>query len=462
VALSLVFTLGIAATPALGWANGPATPAGSTNRDGYGTHDYIIDQAMKVVAGRNSGWLDVRVARLTSDDPDTCGCSVPLNHVYREKGQRGGAIHMITESYARAQSYYNKGKAAAAAGDSVGAAAHYRNASKQVGLMAHYYGDILMPWHANYAAVGETVSHENYERIVDSKHRKASDSPAWSSSRRTVSTVTNVRTKALSAAAYSRTYYGELYSLFIKNQTVLTARVSEITGFMLKRAANDLADIIYSIPLGVGNPPPVAKLASSVRWVYPRVNEPYQVVYVTATDTNGRTVEGVAVDVAWPNPSVTGSPTTIRIYTDPIGKSHWTRTVGASPLMVKRTVGLKSTNNGKTATGSTWFMTTPKLGYSTDGFKTTASTYAPKVGQSVTVSSIAKDTAGKPVAGLPVTWTWQYSSGYVTTSGVTNSSGIATSTRAVTSTTQTTKVTVTARVQSGSENRSSTTGFTRQ
>ena len=130
--------------------------------------------------------------------------------------------------------------------------------------------------------------------------------------------------------------------------------------------------------------------------------------------------------------------------------------------MVKRSVRLTSTNNGTTATGSTWFMTTPKLGYSLDGFRTTTSTYAPKVGQSVTVTSTARDTAGNPVAGLPVTWTWQYSSGYVTTLGVTNSSGVATSTMAITSTTETTKVTVVARVQSGSENRSSTTGFTRQ
>jgi len=370
---------------------------------------------------------------------------------------------MITEAYAKAQSYYNQGKAAAAAGDSAGATAHYRNASRQIGVLSHYYGDILMPYHSNYDAVGLTDgSHLNYELLVDKQQRKSSDTPAWSSTRRTVTAVTNVRTKAIAAAAYSRPLFPELHQLFLQKQTVISPRVSEITDLVFTRAANDLADIIYSIPLGVGNPPSVAKIVSRVKWVYPKVNEPYQAVYVTATDTYGKAVEGVAVDVAWPNPNPAGSPTTIRIFTDPTGTNHWTRTVGASPLMVKRTVGLKSTTNGKTATGSTWFMTTPVLGYSLDGFKSSVNNYHPRAGQSVTVTSTVKDTAGRPVAGLPVTWTWKYSSGYVTTRGVTNSLGIATSTRAVTSTTQWTKVYIAAATQSGSQNRNSSTGFTRQ
>ena len=48
----------------------------------------------------------------------------------------------------------------------------------------------------------------------------------------------------------SRKFYPELYRLFHADETVLTPRVMEITGVLLKRASSDLADVLYSIDQG--------------------------------------------------------------------------------------------------------------------------------------------------------------------------------------------------------------------
>jgi hypothetical protein len=447
-----------AVMPAAAWSNGPSVPAGGTNRDGYGTHDWVIDQALKVLDGRAGSWFDARTARLASDDPDTSGLSPGIEHVYREKGQRGGAIHQITEHYAAAVRYYREGAAAKAAGDEATAATRFRWASKRIGMMAHYYADLLQPHHSTYAAVGNDAEHFAYELLVDRSHRRASDRPEWSSPTRSVSKVTNVRSMAISAAAYSRGYYAELHALFGPDWMVLTPRVEDITGLMFRRAAEDLADMIYSIPFGVGNPPPVARLVTSARWSYPRPNEPAQQVYVTATDAAGRPIEGLAVDVGWPSGS--GS-VTVRIYTGPDGKAHSTRGIGTSALMVKRTVTLTATTNAQTRTASTWYRPSPVLATGLAGFRTTNNNPHPEVGEYVTVTSTVRDTAGRPVAGLPVTWTWNYNGTLITYTGVTNASGVASSRRVIGSSTTRTKVTVAARTQSGSQNRNSSTWFQR-
>lgn len=433
-------------------------PSGATNGDGYGTHDWVIDQALKVVNGRANGWLDARVARLTSDDADSSGTSPGLEHVYREQGQRGGAIHRITEHYANAVRYYKLGKAAQDAGDTTTATANFRSASLSVGHISHYYADIMQPHHAAYAAVGNDDEHMAYELAVDRSTKQASDRPEWSSSSRTPKAMTNVRSMAIAAAAYSRSLYPELHQLYGPSHT-FSSRVSEITGLVFKRAANDLANIIYSIPLGAGIAPPVAKLVASVKWVYPKVNEPYQQIIVTATDAAGKPIEGLGVDTIWPLSS--GGTATIRIYTDPTGKNHWTRSIGTSPLMQKRTISVRATTNGVTKTASAWYMPTPVLATGLDGFRTTNNNFRPDPGEWVTVTSTVRDTSGRPVAGIPVTWTWTYTTTSVTTTAVTNSAGIATSKRQVHDYTTRNKVTIYAKLQSGSANRNSTTWFDR-
>ena len=45
-----------------------------------------------------------------------------------------------------------------------------------------------------------------------------------------------------------------LFAQFHADETVISPRVSEITGYVLKRASSDLADILYSLDQGVGDP----------------------------------------------------------------------------------------------------------------------------------------------------------------------------------------------------------------
>ena len=120
------------ATPAAAWAN---------NGDGYSTHDWIVDQAVRVLDGRADGWFDAQIARLSSDDPDTIERPIrdQNDHVYHERGRRGGGVDRIATEFDKASASY-------AAGD-------YDDASYHIGLLAHIYGDLLQPYHTAYAAM---------------------------------------------------------------------------------------------------------------------------------------------------------------------------------------------------------------------------------------------------------------------------------------------------------------------
>ena len=60
-AAALIGAALLAPASALGWAN---------NFDNYGTHDWILDQALKVLDGRVDDWLDHDLALVHTDDPD--------------------------------------------------------------------------------------------------------------------------------------------------------------------------------------------------------------------------------------------------------------------------------------------------------------------------------------------------------------------------------------------------------
>ena len=435
----LAFLLGSAvlvtsASPTVAWNNGGNDP-------GYGTHDWVIDAALKVLDGRVDGWFNAGVARLASDDPDNVGATGENDHVYRDTGIRGGAIHRVAEHYSAAEGHYRAGR--------------YTDASREIGLMSHYLSDIMMPWHSHYDGIG-AAGHLAYEQLVGARQGSASASPEWVSGRRTVSTLTNARTTAIKAAAYSRSFFTELHAEFVKDTTTLNARVRDITKLLMVRTANDLADMIWSISQGKGVPPKVAKLATSVKWPYAKQNEPWQGVYVTATDAAGKPIEGLRVQLTLPIPY--GSTTKVLVWTDQNGWAKWAGGIGTSPYWQKRTVTASATTNGSTVTGTTSFVTSPPWGT----FRTTINEPRPVAGESVTVTSTAIDSSGKPMKGLNVTWTWDYGSTTIKTSALTDSSGVARSSRVVTTSTTFNAVNVTAHAISASSNRKVTVSFQRQ
>lgn len=443
-AAGVVVGLLVSMTPsaAFAWANGPN--AGN----GYGTHDWIIDQAVKVLAGQ-AGWFDAQAARLRSDDPDTIERAADpareIEHVYRESGKRGGAVDRVAELYVDAVEHYQ-------AGD-------YHAASEDIGLLAHFYGDLLNPYHSAAAATGKTSWHAWYEHLVDDQTGRASDRPDWSSTARTVHAISNVRTSAIAAAAYSRKYFRSIHAEMVKTHSRLTSRASQITGYVMKYGAKGLANIIWSVSQGVGLPPPPATLTVRIRYRYVLRGYDFQTVYVSAKDASGHAIEGLAIHVDRPTPGGGVSPVTI--WTDPKGQAHTHWDVGASPYMVRRDVGVRASTGDVTLSRPTWYMASPVLASGSAGFRTGVSDRTPGVGQLVTVSSVARDTKGRPVVGLKVTWTWHLGTMTLVTTGLTDTAGRASSSYAVTSATTTSTVTINAKVQSASCWRTSAATFRR-
>ena len=434
----LTLLAGVTVPAARAWNNGP------DEGNGYSTHDWIIDQALKVFDGSPPAWFDVNLALLASDDPDTQFFAT-YEHVFKERGRGRGAVDRIAE-------YYHQALVAHAAGDDA-------TASVAFGWLAHYYGDILQPYHTKYSAADLNVSHHNYERRVAPRTRNASMSPAWMTTNRTPKAVADIRTTAIAAAAYSRSFFPELYKLFHADETLLTERVMEITGLLLQRASSDLADVLYSIDQGVGEAAVAESVTARLKTTYVAQGST-ETIYVTVKDAAGSPLEGVRVDIAFPKPA--GGTTLLRRYTTAAGTVTAYANVGKSPLGVRRDVRITVKTGAVTKVVAPWFMATRKLAAGSAGFKTTVSATTVYPGQSVRVASRARDAKGRAVANLKVTWKWTFADGSVLrTTGYTNSSGRAYSTLAITEATPVGVVSVIARTQAGGVNRTSTATFRR-
>ena len=151
----------LAAAPASGWANGP-------NGDGYGTHDWVLEQAYKLV-GSDAAWFDKTTALLATDDPDYLESDVDpyytIEHVYRDQGKYGGAIHRITERYAKAVRYYEAGQ--------------YKSASKQIGLPVALLGGHPAAVPHELRRRGQGLVAPRLRAARGRPHRHAEDSSTW-------------------------------------------------------------------------------------------------------------------------------------------------------------------------------------------------------------------------------------------------------------------------------------------
>ena len=113
------------------------------------------------------------------------------------------------------------------------------------------------------------------------------------------------------------------------------------------------------------------------------------------------------------------------------------------------------------ASATAWWAITRPLGSGRSGFKTTISDGRVVAGQTVTVTSIARDGKGRPMRNLLVTWTWNYDGRKVTTKAVTDATGRASSSQLITSSTTRARVHVTAHTQAASRNRYTYVDFKR-
>lgn len=448
-AATLAALLAIAGSvaPVAAWANGP------NSGNGYGTHDWILDQAFRLLdkRGFDTSWIDRSVALLATDDPDyvevAADPSRSIEHTYTGGGKRGGAVDRITEHYAAIVRLYNEG--------------NYAEASYNLGMLAHFYGDILQPYHTSRDAIGKDGPHYAYEILVDKSTKTGTDAPGWSVANTSwvVKDMTNVRSAALAAAAYSRARYLTLAAHFSSSNTSLSSTANTVTREVLTRASGDLANLISSVPKGIGNPPAVGSLSIKLTWRGVKTNETRERIDGTVLDVNGKPIEGVCVDVVWP--LANGSTTKLRFWTDQYGKGHVYGTVGAPPYMRHQTVTATVTTDQTTITKTAWFYRTPRLADGSAGFKTTVNDSTVKAGQTVTATTLARTKTGAPVVGLWVAFTWTLGSTVVTGGAYTDSTGRARSTYVIKTTTSHATLSVKGAATAYSISRRSTASFHR-
>jgi hypothetical protein len=444
----------IALTALLALAGSIAPVAAWSNRgDGYGTHDWILDQSLRLLDERGIGhaWVDRTIALEATDDPDTVEVAADpsrkIEHTYTATGRRGGAIHRITEHYAKILRAYD--------------AHDYDDASYELGMLAHFWGDLSMPYHTDQAAQEADAEHHQYELLVNDLTKGPTDKPGWSvaNTNWNVSNMPNVRTAAISMAAYSRARYQTVHDNFEANDTSLSNPVENVTEEVLVRASGDLADLIKSVPNGVGNPPRVGTLQLWARWHGVKGNEPNQLIYGRVRDVNGDLMEGVRVDVTFP---MGGGTATWAFWTDDTGEGHVRIEVGNPALMVRKDVSGKVKTDQTVATDGDWYCRTVKIADGADGFWTDVSDRSVVQGQRVTIKTYVRTPSGDPVEGLFVDWTWELGGGEVmVTTGFTNENGKATTSYVIENGTTHAQVYVYAHTSAYSVNRKSKTWFQR-
>jgi hypothetical protein len=399
-ALACVFSAH--AVPAFAWCNGPA------GGDSYGTHDWILDQAIRL-AGPAGSWITTDVALRATDDPDSDGTSKRL-HVLYERGVIGGAAQMVTDHYYEAVTAYRSG-------DTI-------RASTEIGLLAHYYGDILNPFHSA-AAASRSSLHAAYEQPVDNLTSNLDAHQDWITPRG-IRTLVDIRRAAGSAAAFSRARYPALRASYVSSGTVdvnLPA-VRKLTIAVLDRAALDLADIVAAVSSGKGVSPPPAVVKADMSRHRPAQGS-LACAKATCRDAKGRAVYGACVVFAWP--SVDGNVTDVR-YTDTKGIARSYRRIGLQPLGTRVNVVMTAAASGAATVRSTWYAPSFGLAAGSRGIKTTVSNTRPRRRTRVTATTTIHDIAGHPVAGRRITFTWKFRTKTVTTAAVTDAAGSARST----------------------------------
>ena len=287
--------------------------------------------------------------------------------------------------------------------------------------MSHFITDVLQPFHASVLGLDDPHAyHQAYERLVGNGMWRGKDwRPEWQPTSRSVAKISNSRTVAISAAAYSRSLFPSLLShLEATRGASLDDRAKDITRAVLRRAAQDLANLIWSIDQQVGDAP-MASVSLSVRHRYAggRV-----AVETRATSPSGKAIEGLVIQVTFPK--VGGGTITRWRATGPDGTAlNWMDATGS--YYRKQTIAVKAVSLGTTITKTTWYMRTPSLG----SFALRMQDYTLAKGQTARAAAVAKDKSGRPVHDILVSFRW---SDGVTTKAYTNDTGKAVTTRVIT------------------------------
>jgi hypothetical protein len=332
IALALALCAGPSAQAAFAWANGPDFG------DGFGTHDWVLDEALRL-AGTDGEWVDYEEAMLATDDPDNLGRLDYLNHIYNLTRTGCGAPQRVGDLYYEAVTAY-------AQGDRV-------TASRALGELSHYYADICQPYHTVWdpSDVRVPIEHLRYELAVDDYHRHSGNASSWIAER-SREPVDDARAATVRAARAARADYASLKAAV--RESSHSAASGAITRRRLSRAANDLADMIAAIPAGEG-----LAAEATISALAPSTKTPRRTSKVAARatllDESGEPLEGVRIDYTWR--IGTRSVHTV-CYSDKSGiATSWQSMVGAKAGK-RVTITARAVSNGVLTTRST--SVTPK------------------------------------------------------------------------------------------------------
>lgn len=204
--------------PAYAWANGP------DGYNSYGTHDWILDKAIR---SADADWIKVGVALRATDDPDSKDgidhASGTWWHVYDRWGSHyGGADEAASVWFHRTRKRL--------------AAGRERAASKALGYLAHIVGDVANPMHTDQSRKEEPI-HSSYERAVDARL----DSYPFTFDGADAAKA-GPKVRRLARQAHRK--YWDLVNAYDAHG--YNAKVHRITKRQLQRAANAMADVLLA------------------------------------------------------------------------------------------------------------------------------------------------------------------------------------------------------------------------
>ena len=210
------------------WSNGVSGP------NGYGTHVWILDKAIKTLKKRTNktNWVKLQVALWATDDPETRGgidyASSPWWHVYDIPGGRYGNAPEAIRIWFKKAAKQLAGK-------------HRGKASRSLGILAHLLGDLANPMHTDQTSREEGI-HSSYEATVDCRSGKRDTTYRFHYDGRHSG---KPGAKAKHVAAQAHKAYTALVRAYSRNG--YSTKVHRITRRQLSRAANAVADVAAAI-----------------------------------------------------------------------------------------------------------------------------------------------------------------------------------------------------------------------
>lgn len=215
-------------SPLRAWSNGSSGP------NSYGTHDWILDKAIRTLKrrGNRADWVKLQTALWATDDPDVKNgidhASGTWWHVYDVWGEKyGGAPEAITVWFKRAAKRLASGQR--------------RKASRALGILAHLLGDLANPMHTDQTRVEDRI-HSSYEEAVDDRTRKRGGAYKFHYDGRHSG---KPGRKAKHVARASHRLYKRLVRAY--NRNGYGPYVHRLTRRQLDRGANAVADVAGAI-----------------------------------------------------------------------------------------------------------------------------------------------------------------------------------------------------------------------